>query len=675
MKSLSLIALLTILSTTQISHAQTDLADNAALRYYQAIVSLLGPYNQEYGDAVRAIRLDKDWIEPTPEVRAALEAHALTLKFMSQGAAIEPCDFGIDFSEAYDTLFVGIQDLNACARLLLADACRALEDGDTHTADQRVAQSIQVARHFWRFAGSIGPLVSASLVEHITQITTEALDRGLIQPEQLAKTAKALAFLDQRDPFDARSVIELERTNTHALVNAALNDPDGDTATKLDKVVHQAMGVIAAARDSDKTPNIKLFNWLLSEDPEEARAELRGMLSRYDRFTDETLATLDTETPCESAEELRDRIKDYGLLSQVFADSLPRLVYYSHHTAEQLRELADRLGVQPSAASTHRPEQINAALLYWPAFGYLLKEDRDTRDLTGDAKQVAEMSDELREVLLDHQETFELLMRAASMNHCEFGVKVGTFDTKFWQTGFGRRSSRLLVCDAIRCFHDGQYEAAEDRLLAAIEVVIDCTRNNTTIQALTHASAMAYFSIALSEAINAGIVTPDKLPRLKERLRDYQTPDPYNMVSSIGVDLLMAQRSIDQMLEDCESGEDFARNFDRLAFGKEEEEEEEEEPGDKPSLGARLMFDRPDWREQIEADRANMVRFYRQAQDAFLRDDAIELLSAETERMEDYGNFAAIFAPFFEKMVDMNNRVRAEVDKAMSRLESPQITD
>ncbi len=306
----------------------------------------------------------------------------------------------------------------------------------------------------------------------------------------------------------------------------------------------------------------------------------------------------------------------------------------------------------------------NAALVYWPAFSFLMREERDNKSVTGDAKQIVQMSDELREVLLDHQETFELLMRAASMEHCDFGVRVGTFDTMFPHVGGGRRCSRLLVCDAMRLFHDGDIETGEDRLLAAIEILADITQDNSTIQALVHAVGVAYLSIAVSEAIDAGIVTPDKLPRLKERLKEYQTPDPYNMVSSIGVDLEMALNSINEMLDGCESGEDFARNFDRLAVGK-----KEDELGDRPSVGARLMFDHDDWREGIEADRANMIRFYRQAQDLFLRDDAIELLSAETDQMENYGHFAAVFAPFFERMVDMNNRVRAEVDALMMRLE------
>lgn len=664
MKPMLLIAVL-ILSTTKVSHAQTDLADNAALRYYQAIVSLVSPFYEEHRDTVRAIRLDKDWIEPTPEVLAALEAHTLTLKYMSQGAAIEPCDFGIDFSGAYDTLFVGIQELNACDRLLLADACRALEDGDTHTADLRIAQTIKLARHLWRFAGSIGPLVSGALVERITQITTEALDRGLIQPEQFTKTADALAFLDQHDPFDARSVIELERTNTHALVNAALNDLDGDTAAKLDKVIHQAMGVIAAARDSDKTPDIKLFDWLLSEDPEEARAELRGMLSRYDRFTDETLATLDSETPCETAEELRDRIKDYGLLSQVFADSLPRLVYYSHHTAEQLRNLADRLGVQQSAASTHRPQQINAALLYWPAFGFILKEDRARLDLIRTPEEVVQMSDALRAFLCDHEQTIELLSQATAMDHCDFGNRETTFDTLQSHVGFSRSSVRLLVCDAVRLFRDAETELGEQRLLTALDVASDCAQTHNSIETLIHAAGVAFVVDVAGRCLDEGMVAPGNLNRLRDRLEAYDDDDPFQFRECISAEKALAHRSVEHAVAESDSGPEFASAFHVMIASD----------ADGVDPMARALFSHENWKIVVNDALRSMDRYYDDIEAALETEDPVASMRELDEHFLRYGIFAGIFAPAFDRMYQQCEKVNAELHALLDRLESPQTTD
>lgn len=163
MKRCLFVGLILILSAApavgQSPDGRTPLANNAALQYWLAFSQLPAT-----GDEYEAL-----FAEPTaaalkaPAAEKLLNGSQQSLMFLRRGAALEACDWGLDYNDGVSMLLPFLSRSRDLARLAALDARRAFDSGDCQAASAKLHEIMVLGRHVARDPVMIGILVGAGV--------------------------------------------------------------------------------------------------------------------------------------------------------------------------------------------------------------------------------------------------------------------------------------------------------------------------------------------------------------------------------------------------------------------------------------------------------------------------------------------------------------------------------
>lgn len=96
-----------------------------------------------------------------------LTQHAAQIDRIIEASRAETCDFHIDWSQGLNTLLPHLADLRAIARVIKADARRALAAGDLDAAAKRVAAIFRLSSHIVQNGRSVIELLVADAIAEL----------------------------------------------------------------------------------------------------------------------------------------------------------------------------------------------------------------------------------------------------------------------------------------------------------------------------------------------------------------------------------------------------------------------------------------------------------------------------------------------------------------------------
>ncbi len=180
---------------------------NAALVYYRGLLALPS-FND--GD-IKAAMIDGDESGMTREAAAKkLEELQGAIGTFCRAAAMEECDFGLDFDHGFELLLPHLGKMRMAARLIASDAVRLAEAGEADAAAARLAALYGIARHVADDGTLISSLVGAAIAALGNQSVERLLGEGKVGEEGKAALVAAFERLSGDDPFFTRRAIAME---------------------------------------------------------------------------------------------------------------------------------------------------------------------------------------------------------------------------------------------------------------------------------------------------------------------------------------------------------------------------------------------------------------------------------------------------------------------------------
>lgn len=147
------------------------------------------------------------------------------VNLLLDAAAIDHCDWGVDYDVGPWTLLPHLGKLRDTARVLKADAQRLADAGDMEGALERLEAMLQVARHTQRDRLVISTLVAAAISSFACDAIDEIVGANPITPAQAQKLLEAAKL--SGDPFAARAAIRGEGVVLVGWAKKNLTDSDG----------------------------------------------------------------------------------------------------------------------------------------------------------------------------------------------------------------------------------------------------------------------------------------------------------------------------------------------------------------------------------------------------------------------------------------------------------------
>jgi len=302
-----LIAAMTItLLAAPSAPAQTDLGDNAALRYWQAIGHW---WNwREFTHVDPRDQLTDAEFEPWVEALRHIENDEVAA-FLLRAAEFEHCDFGTDpaFSTAPSYL-PHLYALSTAHTLMLARARRSADADAGDDMVRHLAAAIRMAEHCSQNAIPVMTSASISMLDRTHELTEFLTERGDLSQPMRARLAAELERFPADDPFRLRASIVndtegwvepmtrlVQSAEGRARLIAYFTDldiatvlPDGevetlDTSEQEQQLIRELMTVSPAiiAASLRKAGNARLAAWD-APDREAAMDEFAMALARGD---------------------------------------------------------------------------------------------------------------------------------------------------------------------------------------------------------------------------------------------------------------------------------------------------------------------------------------------------------------------------------------------------------
>lgn len=180
---------------------------NAALVYYRAIIGLPSFNDGE----IKAALIDGDESGMSREAAAKkLEELQGAINTFCRAAALEECDFGLDYDHGFELLLPHLGKMRMAARLIASDAVRLAEAGEADAAAARLAALYGIARHVADDGTLISSLVGAAIASLANQGVERLLAKGKVGEAGRAALAAAFERLGGDDPFFTRRAIAME---------------------------------------------------------------------------------------------------------------------------------------------------------------------------------------------------------------------------------------------------------------------------------------------------------------------------------------------------------------------------------------------------------------------------------------------------------------------------------
>jgi len=118
--------------------------DNAALLYYQGFLSM-PELSKEAIDRIEDVA--KGEVKPDDQVREDISNCSGAIHFAEAGTRVPACNWGVEFSQGFDTLMPQLAQMRLMTFVLLADARVRAADGYYRGALERCLMTVAFARH------------------------------------------------------------------------------------------------------------------------------------------------------------------------------------------------------------------------------------------------------------------------------------------------------------------------------------------------------------------------------------------------------------------------------------------------------------------------------------------------------------------------------------------------
>jgi hypothetical protein len=224
---------------------------NAALVYFRAWDSIdravFKDVNENYENKAGA-RLTEKQLEAVKGCQRFVDA-------AMHAAALEDCDWGVDFSEGPNALLPHLGLLRGTCRFLGADVRRCVAEGDIPGAARRVIAVVRMSGQLRGDRCLISSLVAVAINGYSISLTRNMMEEKSLTPQAGHEILAAFQALPE-DPFGFRTCLDMERNmltwtrnNFHgehageefAKAFAAIDDVDSPQMTDVKKMSEAAM--------------------------------------------------------------------------------------------------------------------------------------------------------------------------------------------------------------------------------------------------------------------------------------------------------------------------------------------------------------------------------------------------------------------------------------------------
>lgn len=187
---IALVCLTPLAATGQVPDGKSELAANAALQYWQAFSQLpaLDKDQEKLLGELNAVSV------ADPAVSNLLGASQQSLMFLHRGAALQRCDWGLDYNDGISMLMPHLAKSRDVARLAALDARRAFENRNWKAGRRDLTSMMVLARHIGRDPVMIGLLVRLGIEGMVVDTFAPYV------PELKASHSQAVAMFDAMPP-------------------------------------------------------------------------------------------------------------------------------------------------------------------------------------------------------------------------------------------------------------------------------------------------------------------------------------------------------------------------------------------------------------------------------------------------------------------------------------------
>lgn len=303
-----------------------------------------------------------------------------------------------------------------------------------------------------------------------------------------------------------------------------------------------------------------------------------------------------------------------------------------------------------------RPSEVtgptNAALVY--ARAWLLLNPDDSKKFTELYKSEAGWVPDAEAIKLleENQTHLDMVMRAASMRDCDWGIDYDKgFEALISHVTPLRRDARMLDADAARLAKTDP-EAAARRLAAMFGMARQGREDGILISSLVGTAIAKSATVRAGWMLDQHFMTPAAAEIILNAARALPTDDPFGVRSSIASEGVVMLESVKRNY----TGPDAGRRF--LSLLTRDGDEVEGRAAVEAMNG-----------EQLAAAMEQAARYYTDVVAVWERPDAASELAAIAEREEQYGPLAPVVAPAFNKGWTSQNDVKQQVAALVQRLE------
>lgn len=308
------------------SVASTDPAfndpTNAALLYYRAFMFIIP---DKMPTIVNAVASDEENWRPNADTIKVLQDSDNAISTFIRGSKIESADFGIEYSQGIGALLPHLGKMREGARLLAADAHRAVAEGKPDEAAERVAAMLGLSRHCIQDRLLISSLVSIAIHSLACRQVEYLINTGQMTAAGKKQITAAMDRFNVTDPWGVKGAIRGERHWVVVWVRGQLAQPDG-----LKTFTEQILPLL------DDKPGSEDVKAIQAMDATAVNAEL----DKADAYYTAAIATFDQPDGEKQLAALGERVStgDFGIIGK---HTLPAMSKVYANNAKALSRQAE----------------------------------------------------------------------------------------------------------------------------------------------------------------------------------------------------------------------------------------------------------------------------------------------------------------------------------------------
>ncbi len=297
---------------------------NAALLYYRAFMFILP---DKMPSVVNAVASDDPNWRPDAELTKTLKDSDNAIFTFIRASKMDSADFGIEYSQGIGALLPHLGKMREGARLLAADAHRAVAEGKPDEAAERVAAMFGLSRHCVQDRLLISSLVSVAIHFLACQQVEYLINSGQMTAAGKKQLAAAMDRFNTPDPWGVKNSIRGERHWVVVWIRGQLAQPDG-----LKTFTSQVLPLLDDKPDSEDIKAIQAMD----------AAGVSAELDKADAYYTAAISSFDQPEGEQRLKDLGDRVAsgEFGIIGKHTLPAMSRA--YSSNAKAMTRQTETR---------------------------------------------------------------------------------------------------------------------------------------------------------------------------------------------------------------------------------------------------------------------------------------------------------------------------------------------